>query len=343
MRHKVAAVLIVLGSFWALTAWPRLLYSLSDEATGNVYWDEIHAAMARPDSALAVLKKIENPALLSVVFDAEWVVHHGKQPTFSQAIGRNFLFNAISHIGPFVVLHPEDAPSLHALVDDLSSAMKIKKPMVIYSETSLFNAFAAGLSRDNSCIFLCRGMLEKIPASAVLGVVAHELGHIMHNHTKKKFVATCVAGAAMAGLFMQSAYAACKADKKGPAILRGTAHCFALGLLCMGLEILYTRRCERQADQAMRTYIKDRGFAMLESILHYEKSGGQAEAVVITDLMKMRRFEGLTGEQRLEFQERAAQGQQWVHAHHHNCRGLNALFSTHPGTQERLATILLEE
>lgn len=213
--------------------------------------------------------------------------------------------------------------------------------MIIYSDIGLFNAFATGLSSDNSCIFLCRGMLEKISTEAVFGVIAHELGHIMHNHTKKKFIAVCSMGLAMTALFMRAVHAACAADKKGPAMLRGAAQCFSFGLLCAGLELLYARRCEREADQIMIAYLKDKGRTMLQSMLHYEKNGNHSDAVAVAEFMSMRRFKGLTDAQQLEFQTRLSEGKLWVN-NHYNCRGLNALFSSHPSTQERLSRSLIE-
>ncbi len=335
------SLLAVLGCFSFLSGWALHLKALSDQASQNIYWDDISASMSQPNSALVRLKGIENPALLSIVFDAEWAIHHGKQPTFSEAIGRNFLFNAVSSLGTFVVLHPDDAPRLHELVDELSQAMKIKKPMIIYSDIGLFNAFATGLSSDNSCIVLCRGMLEKITTEAAFGVVAHEMGHIMHNHTKKKLIAVCSMGVAMTALFMQVVHAACAADKKGPAMLRGAAQCFSFGLLCVGFELLYARRCEREADQAMGTYLRDKGRTMLQSMLNYEKNANHTDALAVADFMKTQRFRSLTAAQQLEFKTRLSQGKLWVN-NNHNCRGLNALFSSHPSTQERLSRSLEE-
>jgi len=67
------------------------------------------------------------------------------------------------------------------VIDEMSIAAGIPAPVafVLTEETSL-NAFAAGLSTQNSVIAVTRGLLETMNRDELQGVIAHEISHIVN-------------------------------------------------------------------------------------------------------------------------------------------------------------------
>ena len=77
------------------------------------------------------------------------------------------------------VVTPEQAPELHAMMDRLSEQAGIPKPKkVAIIPTAAPNAFATGRSRKHSAVAVTQGLLDRLDAGEVEGVLAHELSHI---------------------------------------------------------------------------------------------------------------------------------------------------------------------
>ncbi len=77
------------------------------------------------------------------------------------------------------VVTPEQAPELHAMVERLSEQAGIPKPRkVAIIPTAAPNAFATGRSHNHAAVAVTQGLLDRLSADEVEGVVAHELSHI---------------------------------------------------------------------------------------------------------------------------------------------------------------------
>jgi heat shock protein HtpX len=75
---------------------------------------------------------------------------------------------------------PEEAPELHGMIDRLCALADMPKPRVAIAYTDLPNAFATGRSPSHSAVCVTTGILDKLTAEEMEGVLAHELSHVAH-------------------------------------------------------------------------------------------------------------------------------------------------------------------
>ena len=75
---------------------------------------------------------------------------------------------------------PEEAPELHGMIDRLCAMADMPKPRVGIADLDLPNAFATGRSPDHAVVCVTTGILGKLTAEELEGVLAHELSHVAH-------------------------------------------------------------------------------------------------------------------------------------------------------------------
>ncbi|WP_028645782.1 zinc metalloprotease HtpX [Nocardioides sp. URHA0020] len=75
---------------------------------------------------------------------------------------------------------PQEAPELHGMIDRLCALADMPKPRVGIADTSLPNAFATGRSPQRSVVVVTTGILRRLDAEELEGVLAHELSHVAH-------------------------------------------------------------------------------------------------------------------------------------------------------------------
>lgn len=90
------------------------------------------------------------------------------------------------------VVAPEQAPQLHALVDRLCALADMPKPAVAIADTDMPNAFATGRSTDRAVVCVTTGILRRLDAEELEGVLAHELSHVAHRDVLVMTVASFV-------------------------------------------------------------------------------------------------------------------------------------------------------
>ncbi len=78
------------------------------------------------------------------------------------------------------VVAPEEAPELHGVIDRLCALADMPKPRVAIAYTDMPNAFATGRSPSHSALCVTTGILDKLTAEEMEGVLAHELSHVAH-------------------------------------------------------------------------------------------------------------------------------------------------------------------
>jgi heat shock protein HtpX len=78
------------------------------------------------------------------------------------------------------VVSPEEAPELHGVIDRLCALADMPKPRVAIAYTDMPNAFATGRSADHSVVCVTTGILDRLTAEEMEGVLAHELSHVAH-------------------------------------------------------------------------------------------------------------------------------------------------------------------
>ncbi len=87
---------------------------------------------------------------------------------------------------------PEQAPQLHALVDRLCAMADMPKPTVAIADTDMPNAFATGRSAKRSVVCVTTGLLRRLDAEELEGVLSHELAHVAHRDVLVMTVASFV-------------------------------------------------------------------------------------------------------------------------------------------------------
>ncbi|CAN5534871.1 hypothetical protein BH10ACT10_BH10ACT10_23400 [soil metagenome] len=78
------------------------------------------------------------------------------------------------------VVTPEEAPELHGMVDRLCVLADMPKPTIAIAYTDMPNAFATGRSPSHSAMCVTTGIMDKLTAEELEGVLAHELSHVAH-------------------------------------------------------------------------------------------------------------------------------------------------------------------
>ena len=76
------------------------------------------------------------------------------------------------------VVSRDEAPDLHAMVERLCAMADLLKPRVAVIPTEIPNAFATGRSPKHSAVAVTEGLMRRLDAREVEGVLAHELSHI---------------------------------------------------------------------------------------------------------------------------------------------------------------------
>lgn len=90
------------------------------------------------------------------------------------------------------VVTPEQAPQLHALVDRLCAMADMPKPAVAIADTDMPNAFATGRSSKRAVVCVTTGLLRRLDAEELEGVLSHELSHVAHRDVLVMTVASFV-------------------------------------------------------------------------------------------------------------------------------------------------------
>jgi heat shock protein HtpX len=75
----------------------------------------------------------------------------------------------------------QEAPNLHAIIEDLAMKAGIPKPKVGIAEISVPNAFAFGRSKGDGRICVTRGILKILDPEELEAVLGHEISHIRHS------------------------------------------------------------------------------------------------------------------------------------------------------------------
>lgn len=98
---------------------------------------------------------------------------------------------ALKSMGAKVVT-PEQAPELHAMIDRLCVLADMPKPKVAVSQTDMPNAFATGRTPNHSAVCVTTGIMKRLTAEELEGVLAHELAHIANRDVSVMTVASSI-------------------------------------------------------------------------------------------------------------------------------------------------------
>ncbi len=150
----------------------------------------------------------------------------------------------------------EEAPELHALVEEVARAAGVPKPKVAIMREASPNAFATGRSPEHAVVCLTTGILDLLTEHELKGVVAHEMSHVKNRDT---LVMTAVATVAafFAYLIQFGGMAATSRGNRGG----GLAAYLILGVVgsiaAVLIRAFVSRRREYGADATGATLLGD--------------------------------------------------------------------------------------
>ncbi len=87
------------------------------------------------------------------------------------------MVEAVMHVH---YISPEEAPQLHAMVEELAMNANIPTPKVGIAEVNIPNAFAFGRSKRDGRVCVTRGILNLLDEEELKAVLGHEISHIRH-------------------------------------------------------------------------------------------------------------------------------------------------------------------
>jgi heat shock protein HtpX len=87
------------------------------------------------------------------------------------------------------------APDFYNLVARLAEQAQLPMPRVYIIDTDQPNAFATGRNPQNAAVAATTGMLSRLSAEEVAGVMAHELAHVRNRDTLIMTITATIAGA----------------------------------------------------------------------------------------------------------------------------------------------------
>ena len=79
-----------------------------------------------------------------------------------------------------VIVSPQEAPELHAIIDRLCALADMPKPRVAIASTDVPNAFATGRSPKQAVVCATTGIMRRLDAGELEAVLAHEISHVAH-------------------------------------------------------------------------------------------------------------------------------------------------------------------
>ena len=216
-----------------------------------------------------------------------------------------------------VVVTPEQAPQLHAVIDRICAMADMEKPRVGIAESDVPNAFATGRSKGRSVIVVTTGLLKRLDREELEGVLAHELSHVAHRDVTVMAIASFTA--ILAGFMMRTAmWGGARRDNNTAVVVLGIT---LVSLLVYMVSFILMRALSRYRELGA-----DRGAALLTGqpsalARALQKISGDIASIPTRDLRQMESVSSFA------FAPAVSGG-----------RGINLgqLLSTHPSLEKRL-------
>lgn len=225
-----------------------------------------------------------------------------------------------------------DAPQLHDIVSRLAAQADLPKPKIYIVNTSLPNAFATGRDKNHAVLAVTTGLLNSMSGPELEAVIAHELTHVLNRDMLVMTIAAFFA--MMVGIVTQQLMWAGLWGGFGGGFGRRRGNdagaIFLIALLVSAvayfLSFLLTRMLSRERELAA-----DRGSALITGAPQNLASAllkldaiikGGAARIPDQDIRQAQAVNAL-------FIMPALRGD-----------SLNALFSTHPATEERVNRLM---
>jgi len=88
-----------------------------------------------------------------------------------------------------------EAPELYGIVAELTSKASLPMPKIYIMENDTPNAFATGRNQEHAAVAVTSGIMRILSKEELMGVIGHELSHILHRDILISTIAATMAGA----------------------------------------------------------------------------------------------------------------------------------------------------
>jgi len=211
--------------------------------------------------------------------------------------------------------NPEVYRRVYPIVSGLAQRMGIPMPKLYILPEDSPNAFATGRNPQHASVAFTAGILRVMDDREIEGVVAHELGHVLHRDILISSVAATIAAAIMFISRMAFWFGGSEDDDRGGGNMIAGLFMMILGpLAAMLIQMAISRSREYSADEASAKYTGSpyELISALQKLDTYAKRIPMQANPSTAHLFIIKPFTG-----------------QW----------LGSLFSTHPSTADRIARL----
>ncbi len=216
---------------------------------------------------------------------------------------------------------PEENPEVYRrvapIVQGLAQRMNIPMPKLYLIPEASPNAFATGRNPQHASVAFTAGILQLMNDSEIEGVVAHELGHVLHRDILISSVAATLAGAItmLARFAMFFGGGGRRDDREGGGnAIAAIAMMILAPIAALLIQMAVSRSREYDADAASAKYVGS-PYPLINGLQKLESYSKRIPMEATPSTAHMFIIKPFTGE------------------------SLMRLFSTHPSTQDRIARL----
>lgn len=211
--------------------------------------------------------------------------------------------------------NPEVYRRVYPLVQSLVQRMGLPMPKLWLIPDASPNAFATGRNPSNASVAFTEGILQLMNDRELEGVVAHELGHVLHRDILTSSIAATLAAAITHLAYMAMWFGGGRRDDEEGSPWGGLLMVLLAPLAAGLIQMAISRSREYDADAASAKYT------------------GSPDGL-INGLRKLE-----TGVERVPMPDASpATAHMFIHNPFRN-GGMTRLFSTHPSTEDRIARL----
>ena len=215
---------------------------------------------------------------------------------------------------------PEENPEVYRrvepLVANLTRRMGLPMPRLWLIEEDSPNAFATGRNPEHASVAFTTGILQVMDDRELEGVVAHELGHVLHRDILISSVAATIAAAITSAARMAFWFGGARRDdnEEGGGGWGGILMIFLAPIAAMLIQMAISRTREYDADEASAKYTGTpyNLISALQKLEAYSKRIPMDASPATAHMFIIKPFSG---------------------------RAFLNLFSTHPSTEDRIARL----
>jgi heat shock protein HtpX len=214
-----------------------------------------------------------------------------------------------------------EAPTLYSVTRDLAMKMNMPMPKVYIIPSDAPNAFATGRNPKHAAVAATEGIVRLLTREELMGVMAHELGHVRNRDILIGTIAACIAGAismlahiAQWGMIFGGYGGGRRDDDRGGGMLGGIAMIILAPLAAALIQMAISRSREYEADAT--------GAKLCGNPLYLANALKKLHA----------------GSQRIPMDANPATAHMFI-VNPLRGGGISSLFSTHPPMEERIARL----